>query len=29
MLYLTRDQDVVYFKLSWPGEQEYNVVQLR
>ena len=28
-LYLTRDKDVVYFKLSWQGEQDYQVVQLR
>ncbi len=29
MMYLTRDKDVVYFKLSWQGEQEYQIVQLR
>ena len=28
-LYLTRDKDVVYFKLSWQGDQNYQVVQLR
>ena len=29
MLYLTRDKDVVYFKLSWPGEQNFQVIKLR
>ena len=29
MMYLTRDKDVVYFKLSWQGEQDYQIVQLR
>jgi len=28
-LYLTRDKDVVYFKLSWQGESDYQVVKLR
>ena len=29
MLYLTRDKDVVYFKLSWPGAQNFQVIKLR
>ena len=29
MMYLTRDKDVVYFKLSWQGDQNYQIVQLR
>jgi len=29
MLYLTKDKDVVYFKLSWQGEQDYQVIKLR
>jgi hypothetical protein len=28
-LYLTRDKDVVYFKLSWQGDSDYQVVKLR
>jgi len=29
MLYLTHDKDVVYFKLSWQGEQDYQIEKLR
>ncbi len=29
MMYLTRNEDVVYFKLSWTGDENYQIVQLR
>ena len=29
MMYLQRDKDVVYFKLSWQGDQNYDIVRLR
>ena len=29
MMYLQRDKDVVYFKLSWSGEQNFKVIKLR
>tara|TARA_E500000318_G_scaffold38350_1_gene37024 strand:+ start:644 stop:910 length:267 start_codon:yes stop_codon:yes gene_type:complete len=28
MLYLTRDKDVVYFKLSWPHDQNFTITNL-
>ena len=29
MLYLTKDKDVVYFKLSWQGDENYQIEKLR
>ncbi len=29
MLYLTHNKDVVYFKLSWPGSQNFTITKLR
>ena len=29
MLYLTKDKDVIHFKLSWQGSSDYQIVKLR
>ena len=29
MMYLTNNKDVVYFRLSWHGDQNYQIVRLR
>ena len=29
MMYLTKDKDVVYFKLSWQGDKNYQIEKLR